>query len=130
MTVHFIGAGPGAADLITLRGARVIAAADIVIWARSLVHEDVLADVKPGAVIVDSALVPLEGILPHYQRAHVKAALLDAFGDTILPSGATFTTATAGPRSARNWLSRISWLSIVFPAVDAPCRARESRPSR
>jgi len=67
--VIFVGAGPGAADLITLRGARVIAAADIVIWARSLVHEDVLAEVRPDAQIVDSALVPLEGILPHYRRA-------------------------------------------------------------
>ena len=67
--VVFVGAGPGAADLITLRGARVIARADIIIWARSLVHEDVLAEVKPGAVVVDSALVPLEGILPYYQRA-------------------------------------------------------------
>jgi precorrin-4/cobalt-precorrin-4 C11-methyltransferase len=65
----FVGAGPGAADLITLRGARVIASADIVIWARSLVHEDVLAEVRADAVIVDSALVPLEGLLPFYQRA-------------------------------------------------------------
>ncbi len=67
--VVFVGAGPGAADLITLRGARVIASADIVIWARSLVHEDVLADVRPDVEIIDSALVPLEGILPVYQRA-------------------------------------------------------------
>jgi precorrin-4/cobalt-precorrin-4 C11-methyltransferase len=67
--VVFVGAGPGAADLITVRGARVIARADIVIWARSLVHEDVLAEVKLGAEIVDSALHPLEGILPFYQRA-------------------------------------------------------------
>ena len=40
--VSFVGAGPGAADLITLRGAQRIAEADIVIWAASLVHEDVL----------------------------------------------------------------------------------------
>ena len=38
--VSFIGAGPGAADLITLRGAQRIGEADIVIWAASLVHED------------------------------------------------------------------------------------------
>ena len=67
--VVFVGAGPGAADLITVRGARVIAAADIVIWARTLVHADELAYVRPGAEVVDSSLVPLEGILPVYQRA-------------------------------------------------------------
>ena len=41
--VVFVGAGPGASDLITLRGARVIAEADIVIWASSLVDEGIVA---------------------------------------------------------------------------------------
>ena len=53
--VVFVGAGPGADDLITVRGARVIAEADIVIWASSLVHPGIVAGTKPGAVIVDSA---------------------------------------------------------------------------
>lgn len=74
--VVFVGAGPGAADLVTVRGARVIAAADIVIWARSLVHEDILADVRPDAEVVDSALVPLEGILPYYERAAAERLLV------------------------------------------------------
>ena len=49
--VTFVGAGPGAADLLTFRAAAAIAAADVVIWAASLVHEDVLAharDCFPG----------------------------------------------------------------------------------
>ena len=67
--VWFVGAGPGAADLLTLRAASIIAAADVVVWAASLVHPDVLAHARPGAEIVDSATLPLEGVRPLYERA-------------------------------------------------------------
>ncbi len=67
--VVFVGAGPGAPDLLTFRAAREIAGADIVIWAASLVHEDVLQHARSGAEIVDSALLPMEGVLPYYERA-------------------------------------------------------------
>ena len=67
--VWFVGAGPGAADLLTLRAARVIAGADIVIWAASLVQADVLTHARPDAQIVDSAALPLEGVRPLYERA-------------------------------------------------------------
>lgn len=67
--VAFVGAGPGAADLLTLRGAQRIADADIVIWAASLVHEDVLEHARPDALVVNSAEHAVEGITPHYQRA-------------------------------------------------------------
>ena len=67
--VWFVGAGPGAADLLTLRAARVIAAADIVIWAASLVHPDVLRHARPGAEVVDSARLSLEGQRALYERA-------------------------------------------------------------
>ncbi|MCG5440070.1 precorrin-4 C(11)-methyltransferase [Micromonospora foliorum] len=67
--VWFVGAGPGAADLLTLRAARVIAEADIVIWAASLVHADVLDHARPDAEIVDSSQLPIEGVLPLYRRA-------------------------------------------------------------
>lgn len=53
--VVFVGAGPGASDLITLRGARVIAEADIVIWASSLVDEGIVAGARPDALVIDSA---------------------------------------------------------------------------
>ena len=68
-SVVFIGAGPGAADLITVRGASAIGRADIVIWAASLVHPDVLCYARAGAEIVDSSQLPMEGVLPLYQRA-------------------------------------------------------------
>jgi precorrin-4/cobalt-precorrin-4 C11-methyltransferase len=67
--VVFVGAGPGAPDLITERGARAIQTADIVIWASSLVDHRMLAHARPGAEIVDSAQLPMEGVLPYYQRA-------------------------------------------------------------
>jgi precorrin-4/cobalt-precorrin-4 C11-methyltransferase len=67
--VIFVGAGPGAADLLTFRAAGAIAEADIVIWAASLVHEDVLQHARPDAQIVDSARLPLEGVLTYFERA-------------------------------------------------------------
>ena len=67
--VSFVGAGPGAADLLTLRGAQRISDADVVIWAASLVHEDVLQHVREGALVVNSAEHSLEGIRGHYERA-------------------------------------------------------------
>ena len=54
-SVIFIGAGPGAPDLITLRGARAIGRADIVIWAASLVHPGILEHARSDAEIIDSA---------------------------------------------------------------------------
>lgn len=67
--VWFIGAGPGAPDLLTLRGARLIAEADVVVWARSLVDERVLEHASPAAEIVESTTIPLEGVREIYERA-------------------------------------------------------------
>ncbi len=74
--VVFVGAGPGAADLITVRGAQVIASADIVIWASSLVDAAIVANTKPGAVVIDSASESLEDITPLYQRAFEEGLLV------------------------------------------------------
>jgi precorrin-4/cobalt-precorrin-4 C11-methyltransferase len=67
--VTFVGAGPGAADLITVRGADALRAADIVVWAASLVHPDMLAYAAPGTEIVDSAELTLESTVDIYRRA-------------------------------------------------------------
>lgn len=67
--VTFVGAGPGAADLLTFRAARAIGEADVVIWASSLVQAEVLAHARPEAQLVDSAALPMEGVLPYYERA-------------------------------------------------------------
>lgn len=63
MTIHFIGAGPGAPDLITVRGLRLIQAADLVLYAGSLVPEAVVAEAKPSAKVVDSAPMDLDAII-------------------------------------------------------------------
>jgi precorrin-4/cobalt-precorrin-4 C11-methyltransferase len=67
--VTVVGAGPGAADLITVRGAKAIESADIVVWAASLVHPDVLGYAREGARIVDSAELTLESTVDIYRRA-------------------------------------------------------------
>ena len=74
--VVFDGAGPGAADLITLRGARVIAEADIIIWASSLVSPDLVAGHKRGAELIDSASASLEDLTPLYERARDEGLLV------------------------------------------------------
>lgn len=60
--VHFVGAGPGAADLITLRGARLLQEADVIIYAGSLVNPALLADRKDTAEVHDSAALTLEEV--------------------------------------------------------------------
>jgi len=70
VTVHFIGAGPGAADLITLRGARLIAASAVCLYAGSLVPEAVIAGAPEGARIVDTASLTLDEIIDEMARAH------------------------------------------------------------
>ncbi|GHB01828.1 precorrin-4 C(11)-methyltransferase [Streptomyces termitum] len=70
MTVHFIGAGPGAADLITVRGARTLAACGVCLYAGSLVPRELLAECPPGAKLVDTARMDLDGIVAEIAAAH------------------------------------------------------------
>ncbi len=62
MTVHFIGAGPGAPDLITLRGLRLIRRSPVVLYAGSLVPAEVVAEAPAGALVRDSAAMTLDEI--------------------------------------------------------------------
>ena len=70
MTVHFIGAGPGAPDLLTLRGRDLIAASPVCLYAGSLVPEGVLAHCPPGARIVNTAPLSLQQIVDELRAAH------------------------------------------------------------
>src|SRR6185312_6478089 len=63
MTVHFIGAGPGAADLITLRGRDLIARSPVCLYAGSLIPHALLDHCPPGALIVDTAPLDLDAIV-------------------------------------------------------------------
>lgn len=67
--VYFVGAGPGAADLITLRGMRLISEADIVIYAGSLVNPELLGYAKDGAEVHNSAYMTLEEVLDVMKKA-------------------------------------------------------------
>ncbi|MET9430878.1 MULTISPECIES: precorrin-4 C(11)-methyltransferase [unclassified Streptomyces] len=70
MTVYFIGAGPGAADLITVRGARTLASCRVCLYAGSLVPRELLAECPPGARLVDTARLDLDAITAELVRAH------------------------------------------------------------
>lgn len=70
MTVHFIGAGPGAADLITVRGRDLIARCPVCLYAGSIVPAELLRYCPPGARIVDTAPMSLDEIEAEYAAAH------------------------------------------------------------
>src|SRR6516165_3229524 len=70
MTVHFIGAGPGAADLITVRGLRLIERCPVCLYAGSLVPRAILASAPPGARLIDTAPLTLDEIVTHMSQAH------------------------------------------------------------
>jgi precorrin-4/cobalt-precorrin-4 C11-methyltransferase len=72
--ISFIGAGPGAADLITLRGAERLARADVVVWAASLVPRELLDGCRPDAVIHDSKTMTLADVCAVF-AAHPTAAI-------------------------------------------------------
>src|SRR3954470_12153809 len=74
--ISFVGAGPGAPDLITLRGRDRLAAADVVIWASSLVPEALLQHCGPNAELHDSAAMTLEDVLDVYESAGPDAAIV------------------------------------------------------
>ena len=84
--VHFVGAGPGAPDLITLRGARLLEEADVVIYAGSLVNPELLSRCKAGCEIFNSARMTLDEVLAVMARAEAegKTALRLHTGDPSL----------------------------------------------
>ncbi len=68
--VHFVGAGPGGADLITVRGAKLLKEADVIIYAGSLVNPDVLQYRNENSVVYDSAKMTLEEVIEVMKQAH------------------------------------------------------------
>jgi precorrin-4/cobalt-precorrin-4 C11-methyltransferase len=75
MTVYFIGAGPGAADLITVRGERLLRSCPVCLYAGSIMPEDLLARCPPGARVVDTGPLNLDQIIG--ELADADAAGLD-----------------------------------------------------
>ena len=68
--IHFVGAGSGAADLITVRGAKLLEQADVIVYAGSLVNPQLLDYAKEGCAIYDSAKMTLEEVLEVMIPAH------------------------------------------------------------
>jgi precorrin-4/cobalt-precorrin-4 C11-methyltransferase len=71
MTIHFVGGGPGAADLITVRAANLLAAADVVMYAGTYLDRDVLAHCREDVRLVDSADLTLDQITAELVTAHL-----------------------------------------------------------
>ncbi|MFZ5792472.1 MAG: precorrin-4 C(11)-methyltransferase [Pseudomonadota bacterium] len=72
MTVHFIGAGPGDPDLITVKGRRLIERCPVLLYAGSLVPEAVIACAPKDALVIDTAPLTLDEIVGHMEMAHAK----------------------------------------------------------
>ena len=110
MTVHFIGAGPGAADLITVRGRDLIAASPVCLYAGSIVPAELLSHCPPGARIVDTAPMSLDEIEAEFRRA-------DAAGEDVarLHSGDLSVWSAMGEQIRR--LDRLGIPYTVTPGV-------------
>ncbi len=72
MTVHFIGAGPGAPDLITVRGLKLIQSCPVCLYAGSLVPEEIVKSSPTGARVIDTAPMTLDEIISEIGQAHAK----------------------------------------------------------
>ena len=70
MTVHFIGAGPGAPDLITVRGQNLVQRCPVCLYAGSLVPREIVALCPPGARVIDTAPLDLDAITAEFVAAH------------------------------------------------------------
>ena len=72
MTVHFIGAGPGAADLLTLRAVRLLESSPVCLYAGTYIDQAVLAHCRPGAKLVDTQRLDLDAITAHLVSAQAR----------------------------------------------------------
>jgi precorrin-4/cobalt-precorrin-4 C11-methyltransferase len=72
MTVHFIGAGPGASDLITVRGLKLIQSCQVCLYAGSLVPEELVKAAPMGARVIDTAPMHLDQIIDEMKTAHAQ----------------------------------------------------------
>lgn len=112
MTVHFVGAGPGAADLITLRAARLLATADVVLYPGTYTDAEVLGHCRPEARLVDTQRLDLDRITAALVEAH--AAGLDV---VRLTSGDPSLYSALDEQTRRLDAAEVPW--DVTPGVPA-----------
>ena len=114
--VHFVGAGSGAADLITVRGARLLSEADVIIWAGSLVNPALLNYAKPGCAIHDSAKLTLEQVIDIIKQA-------EAEGKTTVRLHTGDSSIYGAVREQFDALEKLGIEYDVCPGVSAFCGA-------
>ena len=117
--VHFVGAGSGAPDLITVRGARLLGEADIVIYAGSLVNPALLDATKPGCEIHDSAKMTLEEVIAVIRQA-------EAEGKTTVRLHTGDSSIYGAVREQFDALEKLGIDYDVCPGVSAFCGAASS----
>ena len=114
MTVHFIGAGPGAADLLTLRAVRLLETSAVCVYAGTYLDEAVLGHCPPGAALVDSQHLDLDAIIAHLVAAHGVGSVAEAAA-----------LGAAGPGSTLV-LTRIKSAAVTCALASRPGRGGES----
>lgn len=117
--VHFVGAGSGAADLITLRGVRLLGEADVVIYAGSLVNPELLSYTKSGCEIYNSAKMTLEEVI-----AVIKAA--EAAGKVTVRLHTGDSSIYGAVREQFDELDKLGIAYDVCPGVSSFCGAAAS----
>ena len=117
--VHFVGAGSGAVDLITVRGAKLLGEADVVIYAGSLVNPDVLSYTHEGCEIHNSALMTLEQVLEVIKKA-------EAEGKTTVRLHTGDSSIYGAVREQFDELDMLNIPYDVCPGVSSFCGAASS----
>lgn len=117
--VHFVGAGSGAPDLITVRGARLLSEADVVIWAGSLVNPALLDNCRSGCEIYDSAQMTLEQVTETIEKA-------EKAGKTIVRLHTGDSSIYGAVREQFDALERLGIDYDVTPGVSSFCGAAAS----
>ena len=117
--VHFIGAGSGAADLITVRGAKLLSEADVVIWAGSLVNPELLSYCKADCEIFDSAKLTLEEVVEIVKNA-------EAAGKTTVRLHTGDSSIYGAVREQFDELTSLGIDYDVTPGVSSFCGAAAS----
>ena len=114
--VHFVGAGSGAVDLITVRGARLLGEADVIIYAGSLVNPELLRYAKDGCEIHDSARMTLEQVIDVIKSA-------EAAGKTTVRLHTGDSSIYGAVREQFDALEKLNIAYDVCPGVSAFCGA-------
>jgi precorrin-4/cobalt-precorrin-4 C11-methyltransferase len=123
MTVYFIGAGPGAPDLITVRGLKLIERCPVCLYAGSLVPEEIVKAAPEEALVKDTAPMHLDEIIEEMKAAHVRGQDVARVhsGDPAI-----YGAVAEQMRGSMRWRSTTRWCRVCRPL---PERRRSSRPN-